>query len=180
MNGIHGSDIEKKKARSNSFIREASSVATVQRKPPLVPPQVPRKRLPWLDGKPPSIKQTTRPARKPSVPGSFISEGDTTPASERSNEPSHSPVPKINPKSFLSADPSIRPIGSTPILRQKSAQPQIERPASSSDPNNFSLIIPMSLPFTSRSTLGDNITVLQESSSSTPFSSPRFYLLCGS
>jgi len=83
MNDIRGSGIEKIKARSNPFIREASLVATVQRKPPLVPPQVPRKRLPWLDGKPPSIKPTTRPARKPSVPGSFISEGDTTPASEQ-------------------------------------------------------------------------------------------------
>jgi len=74
---------------------------------------------------------------------------------------------------FSAQIPSIRSIGSTPILRQKSAQPQIKRPASSSDSHNFSLIIPMSLPFTSRSTLGDNITVLQESSSSTPFSSPR-------
>ena len=90
-----------------------------------------------------------------------------------SSGPSHSPVPKINPKPFLSADPSIRPIASTPILPQKSAQPQIERPASSSDSNNFSLIILISLPFISRSTLGDNITVLRESSSSTPFSLPR-------
>ena len=40
MNGIRGSDIEKKKAPSNPFIREASLVAAVQRKPSLVPPQI--------------------------------------------------------------------------------------------------------------------------------------------
>lgn len=114
--------------------RVARESASVNSRKPSISTQSPRRNLPWLGVKPASREPLPRP--KHCMPGGFDVEGDDTPSSTSSSTgtpPSPATVPKS--KSYLLADPSIRPIGSMPSLHETPSQLALARKASSAGSN---------------------------------------------
>lgn len=110
-------------------------LAMPERDQSLIASRLRKSRLPWLDGKPASYRQ-------PSIPGAFLSDSaftsdsNGTPSSPRSNESSPAHLTMNSPNTFSKADPSIKAIGSTPVLRRKSTQASAKRRVSSAGSTN--------------------------------------------